>query len=131
MEEYGVALIFLCVSVIVSVVVEVASYVLGDNKSKGREKLTAYECGFDAFEDARVRFDVRFYLVGMLFIVFDLEASFLFPWGMSLDNVGGYGYWGMIDFIIELCVGYVYVWRMGGLVQHEVNMGESSINNIK
>ena len=118
MEEYGVALIFLCVSVIVGVVVEIASYVLGDNKSKSREKLTAYECGFDAFEDARVRFDVRFYLVGMLFIVFDLEASFLFPWGMSLDSIGGYGYWGMVDFIIELCVGYVYVWRMGGLVQH-------------
>lgn len=112
--EYGVILMFFIISVGISFILEGLSYVLSEQKGD-REKLTAYECGFDAFEDARSKFDVRFYLVGMLFIIFDLEASFLFPWSVALEKIGEIGYWGMIDFLFELCIGYLYAWRVGAL----------------
>jgi NADH-quinone oxidoreductase subunit A len=79
------------------------------------EKMSAYECGFDPYEDARNVFDVRFYLVAILFIIFDLEAVFFFPWCISLSFLNTEGLWGMIDFIIELLVGYYYVWEVGAL----------------
>jgi NADH-quinone oxidoreductase subunit A len=78
-------------------------------------KRSAYECGFEAFTDSRVPFDVRFYLVGILFIVFDLEAAFLYPWAANLGHLGALGFWSIIDFVIELCVGLCYVWRVGAL----------------
>jgi len=79
------------------------------------EKLSAYECGFDAFDDARMKFDVRFYLVSILFIIFDLEVAFLFPWAVSLKEVGVAGFWSMMVFLAILTVGFIYEWRKGAL----------------
>jgi len=79
------------------------------------EKLSSYECGFEPYEDARNTFDIKFYLVAILFIVFDIEAMYLFPWSISLSNINVLGYWSMVDFIIELSVGLIYVWYIGGL----------------
>ena len=78
-------------------------------------KLSAYECGFNAFDDARMKFDVRFYLVAILFIIFDLEVSFLFPWAVAFGNLGLYGYWSVIVFLGVLTVGFIYEWRKGAL----------------
>ena len=79
------------------------------------EKLSAYECGFEPFEDARNKFDVRFYLVSILFIIFDLEVAFLFPWAVTLGKLGLYGFWSMIVFLGVLTVGFIYEWRKGAL----------------
>ncbi len=79
------------------------------------EKLSAYECGFEAFEDARIKFDVRFYLVAILFIIFDLEVAFLFPWAISLGQIGVFGFWSMMVFLGVLTVGFIYEWRKGAL----------------
>ncbi len=79
------------------------------------EKLSAYECGFEAFDDARMHFDIRFYLVAILFIIFDLEVAFLFPWAISLREVGMFGFWSMMVFLGILTVGFVYEWRKGAL----------------
>ena len=79
------------------------------------EKLSAYECGFNAFDDARMKFDVRFYLVAILFIIFDLEVAFLFPWAVAFGELGWYGFWSMMVFLGVLTVGFVYEWRKGAL----------------
>ncbi len=79
------------------------------------EKVSAYECGFEAFDDARSRFDVRFYLVAILFIIFDLEVAFLFPWAVALGDIGVFGFWSMVLFLVFLTVGFVYEWRKGAL----------------
>ena len=79
------------------------------------EKLSAYECGFEAFDDARLKFDVRFYLVAILFIIFDLEVAFLFPWAVSLGSIGVFGFWSMVVFLGVLTVGFIYEWRSGAL----------------
>ena len=79
------------------------------------EKLSAYECGFNAFDDARMKFDVRFYLVSILFIIFDLEVAFLFPWAISLKEVGVFGFWSMMIFLGVLTIGFIYEWRKGAL----------------
>jgi NADH-quinone oxidoreductase subunit A len=79
------------------------------------EKLSAYECGFNAFDDARMKFDVRFYLVSILFIIFDLEVAFLFPWAVSLKEIGVLGFWSMMVFLAILTIGFVYEWRKGAL----------------
>jgi len=79
------------------------------------EKLSAYECGFDPYEDARNVFDVRFYLVALLFVVFDLEAVFFFPWCVSLSFLNSDGLWGMVDFLLELLIGFIYAWEVGAL----------------
>ena len=79
------------------------------------DKLAEYECGFDGFEDARRQFDVRFYLVAILFIVFDLEAAFLFPWAVSLKQTGIFGWGTMVEFLIELAIGFIYAWKIGAL----------------
>ena len=84
-------------------------------KQPDPEKLSAYECGFNAFDDARMKFDVRFYLVAILFIIFDLEMSFLFPWAIALGDLGLYGYWSMMVFLGVLTVGFIYEWRKGAL----------------
>ena len=84
-------------------------------KSPDPEKLSAYECGFNAFDDARMKFDVRFYLVSILFIIFDLEVAFLFPWAVSLGKIGLLGFWSMMIFLAVLTVGFVYEWRKGAL----------------
>ena len=79
------------------------------------EKLSAYECGFNAFDDARMKFDVRFYLVAILFIIFDLEVSFLFPWAVAFGQVGLFGFWSMMIFLAVLTIGFIYEWRKGAL----------------
>ena len=79
------------------------------------EKLSAYECGFDAFDDARNKFDVRFYLVAILFIIFDLEVAFLFPWAVSLGDIGLFGFWSMVVFLGILTIGFIYEWKKGAL----------------
>jgi NADH-quinone oxidoreductase subunit A len=79
------------------------------------EKLSAYECGFDAFDDARMKFDVRFYLVSILFIIFDLEVAFLFPWAVSFKELGWFGFWSMMVFLLVLTVGFIYEWKKGAL----------------
>jgi NADH-quinone oxidoreductase subunit A len=84
-------------------------------KSPDPEKVSAYECGFDAFDDARMKFDVRFYLVSILFIIFDLEVAFLFPWAVAFKDVGWFGFWSMMIFLGVLTVGFVYEWRKGAL----------------
>lgn len=84
-------------------------------KSKDNEKLSAYECGFEAFNDARSRFNVHYYLVGMLFIIFDLEIVLLFPWALHLNNIGILGFWIMMFFLFLLTVGFIYEWKKGAL----------------
>jgi NADH-quinone oxidoreductase subunit A len=79
------------------------------------EKVSAYECGFDAFADARMKFDVRFYLVSLLFIIFDLEVAFLFPWAVAFDAIGAFGFWAMMIFLAVLTIGFIYEWRKGAL----------------
>ncbi len=84
-------------------------------KSPDSEKLSAYECGFNPFDDARMKFDVRFYLVSLLFIIFDLEVAFLFPWAVAFHDVGAFGFWSMLLFLLVLTVGFVYEWNKGAL----------------
>jgi len=113
-DEYFPILLLLFVSISLALIILGASYFLGVQKPDV-EKLSVYECGFDPYEDSRNKFDVRFYLIAILFIVFDLEAMFLFPWAVSLNQLGSMGFWTMIDFLFELTVGFVYVWKMGAL----------------
>jgi len=84
-------------------------------KNPDPEKLSAYECGFEAFGDSRMEFDVRFYLVAILFIIFDLEIAFLFPWAISLGNLGSLGFWSMMIFLLILTIGFIYEWKKGAL----------------
>lgn len=113
-EEYFPIWVALFVSIFLSVVIFGLSYFLAIQKPD-TEKLSSYECGFDPYEDARNTFDVRFYLVAILFIIFDLEAVFFFPWAVSLSHLTSWGFWTMIDFIIELALGFLYAWKIGAL----------------
>lgn len=116
--EYLPILIFLGIAVLLSGVF-VGLPVLVANATGVQQpygdKLTEYECGFDAFEDSRRQFDVRFYLVAILFVIFDIEAAFLFPWAVSLDQIGSFGWFSMMEFIAELAIGLVYLWKKGAL----------------
>jgi NADH-quinone oxidoreductase subunit A len=112
--EYLPILIFLGIAVGLALAILAASYVLGPQRPDAA-KLSSYECGFEAFSDARGRFDVRFYLVSILFIIFDLEVAFLFPWATSLGAIGAFGFWSMVVFLGVLTVGFVYEWRKGAL----------------
>jgi NADH-quinone oxidoreductase subunit A len=114
LANYAPILIFLVVAGAASVVLLGLGFALGKGR-KDPEKLSAYECGFEAFEDSRMRFDVRYYLVAILFIIFDLEIAFLFPWAVSLDTIGRFGLGAMGIFLAVLVVGFVYEWRKGAL----------------
>ncbi len=114
LENYNLLLLFLLFSLFLSVLLYSISFFLV-KREDDVEKLTAYECGFNPYEDARKVFDVRFYLIAILFIVFDLESVFVFPWIMTLSSNFSLGFWTMIEFLIELIVGYVYVWYVGAL----------------
>ena len=114
LQAYLPILIFLGVAIAVAAGALVMSYVIARQKPDS-EKLSSYECGFEAFEDARGQFDVRFYLVAILFIIFDLEVAFLFPWAITLGQIGMFGFWAMIVFLAILTVGFVYEWRKGAL----------------
>jgi NADH-quinone oxidoreductase subunit A len=110
-SKIGILLIF---SIILSSIIIFLSYTFSTS-SPDAEKVSAYECGFDPYEDARNVFDVRFYLVSILFIIFDLEAVFFFPWCISLSYLNIESIWTMLDFIIELFAGYIYAWEAGAL----------------
>ncbi|MDH3241017.1 MAG: NADH-quinone oxidoreductase subunit A [Alphaproteobacteria bacterium] len=112
--EYLPILIFLGIAVGLALVIIVASMIVAWQKPDP-DKLSAYECGFDPFEDARGQFDVRFYLVAILFIIFDLEVAFLFPWAVALGDIGLLGFWSMVVFLGVLTVGFVYEWKKGAL----------------
>ena len=114
LQEYFPILVFLAIAGIIAVAMIVASFVLA-SQHPDSEKLSPYECGFEPFEDARVRFDVRYYLVAILFIIFDLEVAFLFPWAVSLGDIGLYGFWSMIVFLAVLTIGFMYEWKKGAL----------------
>ncbi len=112
--EYLPILLFLAIAIALAGLMVLASMLVARQKPDP-EKLSAYECGFAAFEDSRSRFDVRFYLVAILFIIFDLEVAFLFPWAVSLGNVGVFGFWSMMFFLFILTVGFIYEWKKGAL----------------
>ena len=114
LENYLPILVFLVLGLLFGVVPIAAAYVLGPTKPYG-EKLSPYECGFEAFEDSRMKFDVRFYLVAILFIIFDLEIAFLFPWAVVLDELGLFGYMAMVMFLGILVIGFIYEWKKGAL----------------
>ncbi|HBZ19350.1 MAG TPA: NADH-quinone oxidoreductase subunit A [Betaproteobacteria bacterium] len=116
--EYFPILLFIVVGVAVGVVLPLVGAVLSRalrSHNPDAAKLTAYECGFDAFEDARTKFDVRYYLVAILFIIFDLEIAFLFPWAVALDQIGLTGFVAMMIFLTLLVVGFIYEWKKGAL----------------
>ena len=112
--EYLPILIFLGLAMGLALAIVVASLIVARQKPD-QEKLSAYECGFEPFEDARIKFDVRFYLVAILFIIFDLEVAFLFPWAVSLGNIGLFGFFSMVIFLLILTIGFVYEWKKGAL----------------
>ena len=116
--EYLPALIFLAIGGVLGLLFTIAAFAVAP-KNPDSEKLSAYECGFNAFDDARMKFDVRFYLVSILFIIFDLEVAFLFPWAVSLFDLshGGmvFAFWSMMIFLGVLTVGFIYEWRKGAL----------------
>jgi NADH-quinone oxidoreductase subunit A len=114
LREYFPILVFLAIAGGVSMAM-IAASVLVARQRPNREKLSPYECGFEPFDDARIRFDVRYYLVAILFIIFDLEVAFLFPWAVSLGDIGMFGFWSMIVFLAVLTIGFIYEWKKGAL----------------
>lgn len=114
LADYFPILVFLAIAGVIAVAMVGGSLLVARQKPYD-EKLSAYECGFEAFDDARRRFDVRFYLVAILFIIFDLEVAFLFPWAVSLRDVGLFGFLSMMGFLAVLTVGFIYEWRKGAL----------------
>jgi NADH-quinone oxidoreductase subunit A len=114
LANYLPILIFLGIAIGLAALILAASFVIARQRPDP-EKLSPYECGFAPFEDARSRFDVRFYLVAILFIIFDLEVAFLFPWAVSLGNIGPFGFWSMMIFLAVLTIGFAYEWKKGAL----------------
>ena len=106
--------IFIGVALAIALVMMVAPFLIAYRRPDA-EKVGAYECGFNAFDDARMKFDVRFYLVSILFIIFDLEVAFLFPWAAAFKHVGVFGFWSMVTFLGVLTIGFIYEWRKGAL----------------
>jgi NADH-quinone oxidoreductase subunit A len=114
LAQYWPVLLFIAVAVGLGVVLMAIGMLAGPSRPDS-EKLSPYECGFEAFEDARMKFDVRYYLVAILFILFDLEIAFLFPWAVSLKEIGPVGFWAMMVFLTILVVGFIYEWKKGAL----------------
>ena len=114
LRDYLSIIIFLFIALGLSVGFIVLNFLFSPKKPDP-EKLSAYECGFEAFGDSRMEFDVRFYLVAILFIIFDLEIAFLFPWAISLGNLGPLGFWSMMVFLLILTIGFIYEWKKGAL----------------
>ena len=114
LEQYFPILLFILIGIAVGVVPVALGWFIAPNRPDS-EKLSPYECGFEAFEDARMRFDVRYYLVAILFILFDLEIAFLFPWAIVLDQIGLFGFVAMMIFLAILVVGLIYEWKKGAL----------------
>ena len=114
LQEYLPIAIFLGIAVVLSAAFVLGSVLLGAQRPDP-EKLSAYECGFEAFDDSRSRFDIRFYLVAILFIIFDLEIAFLFPWAVAFKDVSLLGFWSMMVFLLILTIGFAYEWKKGAL----------------
>ena len=114
LKDYLPIILFLIIALGLSIAFIVANFIFSPNKPDP-EKLSAYECGFEPFEDSRMEFDVRFYLVAILFIIFDLEIAFLFPWAVSLGKIGTLGFFSMMVFLGILTVGFIYEWKKGAL----------------
>ena len=113
-EEYLGILIFLIVAILLASVIAILSYTLTSQKPES-EKLSSYECGFEPYEDTRNKFDVKFCLVAILFILFDIEVVFLLPWCITLSQLNLLGFWSVIDFLLELGIGFIYVWKLQAL----------------
>ena len=114
LTDYLTIIIFLFMALGLSIGFIAINFLAAPNNPDA-EKLSAYECGFEAFDDSRMEFDVRFYLVAILFIIFDLEIAYLFPWAVSLSNIGIYGFWSMMIFLGILTIGFIYEWKKGAL----------------
>lgn len=114
LREYLPILIFLGLAVALGLFLIIAALVLAVRRPDA-EKISAYECGFNAFDDARMKFDVRFYLVAILFIIFDLEVAFLFPWAVAFKDIGAFGFISMLVFLAVLTIGFAYEWKKGAL----------------
>lgn len=114
LTSYMPIAIFMAVAAVVCVALVAAPFVVA-HRNPDPEKLSAYECGFNAFDDARMKFDVRYYLVAILFIIFDLEVAFLFPWSVSFSAIGWLGFWSMMVFLGVLTIGFIYEWKKGAL----------------
>ena len=112
--EYLSIVIFIFIALALSIGFIILNFLFSP-KNPDSEKLSAYECGFEPFDDSRMTFDVRFYLVAILFIIFDLEIAFMFPWAISLGNIGSLGFWSMMLFLFILSIGFVYEWKKGAL----------------
>ena len=113
-SDYLPLVIFILLGGLISSALLIAPFLLA-YRNPDSEKLSAYECGFNAFDDARMKFDVRFYLVAILFIIFDLEVSFLFPWAVAFGKIGLFGFWSMMIFLGVLTIGFIYEWNKGAL----------------
>ena len=114
LKDYFSIILFLLIALGLSIGFIVMNFLFSPKKPDP-EKLSAYECGFDAFDDSRMEFDVRFYLVAILFIIFDLEIAFLFPWAITLGKIGVFGFWSMMIFLAVLTIGFIYEWKKGAL----------------
>ena len=114
LTDYLSIIIFLIIAMLISIGFILINF-LSSPSNPDPEKLSAYECGFDAFDDSRMEFDVRFYLVAILFIIFDLEIAFLFPWAITLGKIGVFGFWSMMIFLAVLTIGFIYEWKKGAL----------------
>jgi len=114
LQDYLPLVIFIAVALVIGLALLIAPFLVA-YRQPDPEKLSAYECGFNAFDDARMKFDVRFYLVAILFIIFDLEVTFLFPWAVVYGQLGVYGFWSMMVFLAVLTVGFIYEWKKGAL----------------
>ena len=114
LENYLPILVFLVLGLIFGIAPMVAGFLLAPNRPDA-DKLSPYECGFEAFEDSRMKFDVRYYLVAILFIIFDLEIAFLFPWAVVLEEIGMFGFIAMVVFLAILVIGFIYEWKKGAL----------------
>ncbi len=112
--DYLPLVVFIAVALVIGVVLLIVPFVVA-YQQPDPEKMSAYECGFNAFDDSRMKFDVRFYLVAILFIIFDLEVAFLFPWAVTFRELGPYGFWSMMVFLGVLTVGFIYEWKKGAL----------------
>jgi NADH-quinone oxidoreductase subunit A len=114
LSNYLPIVIFVGLAAVIGLALMLAPFLVAF-KNPDPEKVSAYECGFDAFDDARMKFDARFYLVAILFIIFDLEVAFLFPWAVAFKDVGWFGFWSMMIFLGVLTVGFIYEWKKGAL----------------
>jgi NADH-quinone oxidoreductase subunit A len=114
LQDYLPLVVFIAVALGLSLALLIAPFIVA-YRQPDPEKLSAYECGFNAFDDARMKFDVRFYLVAILFIIFDLEVAFLFPWAVAFGQLGAFGFWSMMVFLAVLTIGFIYEWKKGAL----------------